>query len=95
MARYASLIGLALLIGCAKSENLDDSELEYVRLSVALGKIKASANDSADHARLRDSVFKAFGTNREDYTKRTESFSDKADRAAIVFRAIGDSLGIR
>jgi hypothetical protein len=89
------LLALFFSLGCSKSELLDDDELEYVHLTVALAKAKAVAKDSAQHRHLRDSLFNAFGTTKAAYTAKTESFTEEPERTAIIFRAIGDSLKIR
>lgn len=89
------VLAASLLQGCAKSENLNDEEIEYVKLSAALGKIKAFANDSAHHHRLRDSVLTAYNTTLGAYTAKTESLTETPERTSIIFRAIADSLGIR
>jgi hypothetical protein len=93
--RFVAASVLVFLLGCAKSEKLDDEELEYVHLTVALSKAKALAEDSSDHARLRDSILRAYGTTKDAYTVRTESMTENPERTAIIFRAIGDSLRIR
>ena len=89
------LLALAFVIGCAKSEKLDDEEQEYVHLTVALAKIKAKAADSSEYQHLRDSIFRAFQTTKSAYTAKTESLTEKTERTSIIFRAIGDSLKIR
>ena len=90
-----SLLLAASFLGCAKSEKLNEEEIEYVKLSVALGKVRAFANDSAHHHRLRDSVLTAYQTTLNAYTAKTESLTETPDRTATIFRAIADSLGIR
>ncbi len=89
------LVLAASLLGCAKSEKLNDEELEYINLSVALGKVKAFSIDSAHHHRLRDSVLTAYNSTLNAYTAKTESLTETPERTSIIFRAIADSLGIR
>jgi hypothetical protein len=57
--------------------------------------VKAATTDSASHVRSRDSILRSYNTTLEAYTAKTESMTDKPDRTSLIFRAIGDSLGIR
>lgn len=93
--RLFALIISFVLFSCGDSENLDDDELEYVNIAVALGRIKASAKDSTDHARLRDSIYRVFNMTNDAFAARTEAMTDHPQRTSLIFRAIGDSLGVR
>ena len=93
---FISPIGLiGLLLGCAKSEKLDNDELLYVKTTVALTNARIASHDSLQLNHKLDSVYKKFGTSKENYTKQTTSFSQEPDRAQIVFRAIADSLNVK
>ena len=92
---FLLLLSFAVCSCGGESEQLNDDELEFVNISVTLGKIKATARDSAEHTRLRDSIYRAFSTTHEAFQARTEAMTDRPERTAIIFRAIGDSLEIR
>jgi hypothetical protein len=92
-------ISLIFLIGsetgCAKSEKLDDNEMQYVKTTIAITKARIASHDSLQLAGKLDSVYKKFSTTKENYSKQTSDFSKEPDRAGIVFRAIADSLNVK
>jgi len=87
-------IGL-LDIACSKSEKLDTEEMQYVKTTIAITNARIASKDSIEFTRKIDSVYKKFGTSKDDYIKTTTNFSQQPDRAGIVFRAIADSLNIK
>ena len=93
--RYIGLIGLLLMLGCAKSEKLDETEMQYVKMTLAIANARAASHDSLELTRKLDSVYKKFATSKELYTKQTTGFAQVPDRAQIIFRAISDSLNIK
>jgi hypothetical protein len=80
------------LISCGQNESLTEDEQKFVLTSVALAEAKVRAIDSADLVRIQDSIYRAFSTSKESMKHTTLSFSEKAERAPMVFRAIEDSL---
>ena len=80
------------LISCGQNESLTEEEQRFVHTSVALAEAKVRAADSADLVRIQDSIYRAFSTSKESMKQTTLSFSEKAERAPMVFRAIEDSL---
>jgi hypothetical protein len=95
--RYKFILSLALfsLFGCAKSEKLDDEEINYVQITMALTKARISSHDSLQLVWRLDSVYKKFGTTKDGYKKRTTDFSEDPQRAQIIFKAIGDSMNLK
>jgi len=90
------LLGLiSPIMGCAKSEKLDDDEMHYVQTTIALTRARVASHDSVQLTSKLDSVYKKFGTSKDDYTQRTTDFAQKPDRAGIIFRAIADSLNVK
>jgi hypothetical protein len=83
---------LLATIGCGQNESLTEDEQKFVHTSVALAEAKVRAIDSTDFVRLQDSIYKVFSTSKETIKQTTLSFSEKAERAPMVFRAIEDSL---
>jgi hypothetical protein len=86
---------LGLLAGCAKSEKLDDNEMQYVKNTIMIAKVRTVAHDSVQLATKLDSIYKKLGLTKESYLKQTTDFAKEPDRAAIVFRAIADSLNVK
>ncbi len=95
--QYKLILSLAALtfLSCARSEKLDDDELQYVQTTMALTKARIDSHDTIKLVRKLDSVFKAFGTSKEAYKKRTADFSTDPGRAQIIFKAIGDSMNLK
>ncbi len=86
---------VALFVGfvsCGQNESLTEDEQKFVYTSVALAEAKVRAIDSADLVRIQDSIYKVFLTSKETMRQTTLSFSEKAERAPMIFRAIEDSL---
>lgn len=89
-------IGMILfLISCKKSEVLNDEEMTYVKTTISLSKIRGEAQDSVALLHKQDSIYRLYKTSKTDYKTKTVSYADDAERAAIVFRAINDSLNVR
>ena len=86
------VILLVALISCGQNESLTEDEQKFVHTSVALAEAKVRAIDSTDLVRIQDSIYKKFTTTRNEFTQTTLSFSEKAERAPMIFRAIEDSL---
>lgn len=94
--RIFILIGLlSLFIACKKSEVLDDEEMNYVRTTISLSKMRGEAKDSAALGHAQDSIYRLYKISGADYKKKTILYADDPERAAIVFRAITDSIGVR
>ena len=95
--RYKFILSLTLLsiFGCAKSEKLDDNEMNYVQITLALTKARVSSYDSVQLITKLDSVYKKFGITKEEYKKRTTDFANDPQRAQIIFKAIGDSMNLK
>jgi hypothetical protein len=89
------LIGLIGLISCAKSEKLDEDEMHYVKMTLAITNARIASHDSLQLIGKLDSVYKKFGTSKENYIKQTTDFAKIPDRAGIIFRAIADSLNVK
>ena len=89
------LIAILLCIGCAKSEKLDDNEMNYVRLTVALTNTRVASHDSVTLLTKFDSVYKKFSISKEGYKTKTTEFAKVPERARIVFQAIADSLNLK
>ena len=90
------LLCLAIfLCCCAKSEKLDEEELHYVTTTIAITQARIASQDSIQFTVKLDSVYKKFGTSKDNYIKETTNFAQQPDRAGIVFRAIADSLNIK
>jgi len=86
------MVLLVVLVSCGQNESLTEDEQKFVHTSVALAEAKVRAIDSADLVRIQDSIYKRFTTTKDGFTQTTLSFSEKAERAPMVFRAIEDSL---
>ena len=80
------------LVSCGQNESLTEDEQKFVYASVALAEAKVRVIDSADLVRIQDSIYKVFLTSKETMRQTTLSFSEKAERAPMIFRAIEDSL---
>ena len=95
--QYKLILSLAILslIGCARSEKLDDDEMHYVQTTMALTKVRIDSRDTVQLIVRLDSVYKAFGTSKEAYKKRTTDFSNDPERAQVIFKAIGDSMNLK
>ncbi|MEP7235914.1 MAG: hypothetical protein ABI778_11525 [Ignavibacteriota bacterium] len=89
------LLLFVLLSGCAKSEKLNDQELNYVKLNLAMMKARTASSDSVALGIKLDSVYKKFGTSEAEYKIRTTGFEKEPDRANIIFRAIADSMNVK
>ena len=86
---------ILLLLGCARSEKLDEDEMHYVLTTMALTKVRVDSRDTVQLIVRLDSVYKAFGTSKEAYKKRTADFSNDPGRAQIIFKTIGDSMNLK
>ena len=91
----AVVILSGLLLGCAKSEKLDEGEMNYVRTSLALTKARIASHDSVQLSTKLDSVYQKFGMSEDGYKKQTAAFAKVPDRAGIIFRAIADSMNVK
>ena len=95
MRSNAIFIALILLLGCAKSENLDDQGMLYIRTTLSITKARIAAHDSVQLVSKLDSVYKKYGISKEAYTKRTMELGNDPQRSGIIFRAIADSLNVK
>ncbi|MDP4235969.1 MAG: hypothetical protein Q8919_05935 [Bacteroidota bacterium] len=94
--RFKTLVLFSIvLFGCARSEKLDSDEMNYVQMTLALTRARVAAHDTIRLRSNLDSVFKKYGTSKTDYTNRTMELGKDAGRAAIIFRAIADSLNVK
>jgi hypothetical protein len=93
--RFGLLIIAGLFFGCAKSEKLDDDEMQYVKVSLSLTKARIASHDSLQLITKLDSVYKKFGTSEAEFKKQTIAFAKEPDRAGIIFRAIADSMNVK
>jgi thiamine biosynthesis lipoprotein ApbE len=88
------LCGL-LLSACARSEKLDDNEMQYVKMTISLTKARIASRDSLQLQTKLDSVYKKFESSKELYKKRSDDLGKDPERAGIIFRAVADSLNIK
>ena len=89
------LIGLLLVIGCAKLEKLDDDEMHYVQTTLAITQARIASRDSIQLVSKLDSVYKKFGTSKDGYKNQTVELGKDPARAGIIFRAIADSMNVK
>jgi hypothetical protein len=85
-----------LIAGCGP-KGLSDDDIQYVRLSAGLMKLKAALPPNADSNYIQpklDSTFKHFNMTREGYIAYTETLTKDPDHTQLVYTAIKDSLGL-
>ena len=92
---FALVVLLSLFLVCAKSEKLDENEMQYVFTTVSLTKARIASHDSVTLLKKLDSVFSIYGTTKESYMRQTTEFVNLPNRAGIIFRAIADSLNVK
>ena len=92
---FGLIVLAGLLLGCAKSEKLDDDELQFVKTTLALTKARIASHDSIQLGTKLDSVYKKFGITEEAYKKQTTALAKVPDRAGIIFHAIADSMNVK
>src|SRR5882724_12009156 len=88
----------ASLLSCSDKNKLTDDEIHYVRLSVALMRLKATLPVGADSNTIQpklDSVFKSFKMTRESYIDFSQSLAKDPDHTTIIYNAVKDSLGLK
>ncbi|MEI8134759.1 MAG: hypothetical protein WCH46_06730 [bacterium] len=97
--RFSVAVVLAIFAStvqsCAPSEKLDPTEMQYVKLTVALAKTRVFSRDTITLSRKIDSVFRVFHSTESAYKKQTTSLAEEPARSAIIFRAITDSLNAK
>jgi len=94
--RYKILLTFGIFFfGCARSEKLDEDEMHYVRMTLSLTKARIESRDSLQLIEKLDSVYKKLGISKDSYKKQTTDFSNDPERAAIIFRAIADSMNLK
>ncbi len=86
---------LIFLASCKKNEILDEGEMKYVKTTISLSKVRGEVKDSLSLEKKQDSVYHLYATTKVDYKKQTVGYADNPVRAAIIFRAINDSIGVR
>lgn len=86
---------LVFLIGCARSEKLDEKEMRYVALSVALTQARFQARDTVILTTKLAAVYKKFGIGKDGFTEETQELGKDPERTSLVFKAISDSLNVK
>jgi hypothetical protein len=97
--RY-SLYAIALLtlaLGCKSKPKLTTDDAQYIRTTIALMRVRVQLqpSDSITVNQKLDSVYRALGTSKQNYTRATEQLGTDEKHAALVYQTIKDSLGIK
>lgn len=93
-----SLLTLCMIaaISCSKKPSLSSEDVEYVRTSVDLMRIRASMAPGTDSATVKykvDSVCHVHHTTRGGYLTYTKEIGSDPKRADMIYNAINDSTG--
>lgn len=98
VALTIGVMGFCSMIGCKAKPSLSTEDTRYVRTTIGLMRLRSELRppvDSTDLARRLDSVYRVFSTSKQAYLNETSQLGTNVPRAAAVYAAIKDSLGIK
>jgi hypothetical protein len=87
-----------MVTGCKSRKSLSDEELDYVQTSIEILHVKATLPAGTDSNAVRAAlapVYKKHQTSEAQYKKQTRGFAEDPARAAVLIKAIRDSVGMQ